>query len=31
LRTPGAIARAEAAFERILANFLAAPAQGAAS
>lgn len=31
LRTPGAIARAEAAFERILANFLAAPTQGAAS
>jgi hypothetical protein len=31
LRTPGAIARAQAAFDRILANFLAAPIQGAAS
>jgi hypothetical protein len=31
LRSPGAIARAQAAFERILANLLAASAQGAAS
>ncbi len=31
LRTPGAIARAEAGFERILAHFLAAPPSGTAS
>jgi AcrR family transcriptional regulator len=31
LHSPGAIGRAAAAFERILANFLAAPAQSAAS
>jgi AcrR family transcriptional regulator len=31
LHSPGAIGRAAAAFERILANFLAAPTQGAAS